>query len=639
MTSSSTPDHPETPVPEGRRWLFRVFLVVVLVGLAAVGWASLSLRWQTEGDQSRSVATLVALATQVNSLPSPLSTQPEPSPSLTSSPLPTRSGPLGTIVYAARQGAYSHLWAALPGEASPSLLTQGDFNDKDPAVSPDGSQLAFASNRDGAWDLYTLNLSSGAVRRLTETPAYDGHPTWSPDGRWIAFDSYSGSDYDIWILSVDGGQAPIQLTNHPAKDISPTWDPAGGRRIVFVSDRDGSEDLFMADLDQPQERFTNLTHSPGVDEVQPAFGPDGNRIAFSVNVGGVDLIKGLDLRQIDRPAVEIGQGRAPAWSPDGSMIVAEMVSAQESRLIGYGLDGSIISPASVSQPGAGLRANWTEGGYASVAVPQPGEAGTEGARLPDTGTPERAAGRLSLVDLRGVNAPHATLVGDANQAFQALREAVAQRAGWDFLGRLDDAFVGLNDPLPPGFAYNDWLYTGRAFTVAKDVLDAGWFVVVREDIGGQTYWRLYVRANEQDGSEGEPLRRHPWDFSARFDGDPNHYDRGGAPMKAIPTGYFVDFTTLAASYGFERQPALPNWRTFYAGARFDEFAYTQGLDWVTAMLQLYPASAIATPTRYSTPTLTPTNTPRPTPTPWWWRWRTPTASPAPPTAAPLPTSP
>jgi TolB protein len=244
-----------------------------------------------------------------------------------------------------------------------------------------------------------------------------------------------------------------------------------------------------------------------------------------------------------------------------------------------------------------------------------------------------------LVDLRGVNAPHATLVGDANQAFQALREAVAQRAGWDFLGRLDDAFVGLNDPLPPGFAYNDWLYTGRAFTVAKDVLDAGWFFVVREDIGGQTYWRLYVRANEQDGSEGEPLRRHPWDFSARFDGDPNHYDRGGAPMKAIPTGYFVDFTTLAASYGFERQPALPNWRTFYAGARFDEFAYTQGLDWVTAMLQLYPASAIATPTRYSTPTLTPTNTPRPTPTPWWWRWRTPTASPAPPTAAPLPTSP
>ncbi len=218
--------------------------------------------------------------------------------------------------------------------------------------------------------------------------------------------SYSGSDYDIWILSVDGAQAPIQLTNHPGKDMSPTWDPAGGRRIVFVSDRDGSEDLFLADLDHPQDRFTNLTRSGATDETDPAFSPDGTRIAFAVNLGGVDLIKSLDLGQVDRPAVEIGQGRAPAWSPDGSMIVAELVSPQESRLIGYGLDGTGISPVSVRQPGAGLRATWTEGGFASFTSPV-ATSGTDGVRLPDTGTPEKAAGRLSLVDLRGVRAPNA----------------------------------------------------------------------------------------------------------------------------------------------------------------------------------------------------------------------------------------
>jgi TolB protein len=98
----------------------------------------------------------------------------------------------------------------------------------------------------------------------------------------------------------------------------------------------------------------------------------------------------------------------------------------------------------------------------------------------------------------------------------------------------------------------------------------------------------------------------------------------------------VDFTGLAEAYGFERQPALINWRSFYPGARFNEFAFTEGLDWRSAMLQLYPAEAIATPTAFSSPTPTPTNTRWPTPTPWWLRWRTPT--PVPPTITPIPSA-
>jgi TolB protein len=639
VSSASDPERSTQAERLNRSGAFRLFLVLVLAGMAALGWASLSLHDQAAGDESRSLATLVALATEVNKSPSPAAATIAASPSVTSSPPATREGPLGTIVYAARQGAYSHLWAVLPGESTGTLLTNGEYDDRDPSVGPDEKTVAFASNRDGAWDLYALDLLNGETRRLTQTAGFDGHPTWSPDGRWIAYDSYSGSDYDIWILSTDGSQAPIQLTNHPAKDINPTWDPGSGRRIVFMSDRDGSEDLFMAALDRPEDRFTNLTHSAELDETDPAFSPDGSRLVYSTNVGGVESLRSIDMENPEHPAVQIGQGRAPAWSPDGTMIVAELVSPQGARLVGYGFDGTTLTPVSVSQPGEGLRASWSKGGYAVLTQAYPDE-GEEGVRLPDTATPERLSGRLSLVDLRGVNAPNATLVGGADEAFQSLREAVASRVGWDFLGRLDHAFVGLNDPLPPGFAYNDWLYTGRAFSVTKEAANAGWLYAVREDLVGQTYWRLYVRTNKQDGSEGEPLRRHPWDFSARFDGDPNHYDQGGAPMKDLPTGYFVDFSSLAAAYGFERQPALPNWRTFYEGARFDEFAYTQGLDWVTAMLQLYPASAIATPTRYSTPTVTPTRTPWPTPTPWWWRWRTPTASPTAPATPPaIPSAP
>ena len=111
-------------------------------------------------------------------------------------------------------------------------------------------------------------------------------------------------------------------------------------------------------------------------------------------------------------------------------------------------------------------------------------------------------------------------------------------------------------------------------------------------------------------------------------------ERGGQFAPILP-GYWVDFTVLARSYGWERQPALPNWRTYFAGARFTEFVLTGGLDWYNAMLELYPPEALVTPTPRLPPTATLTRTPRPTttsgPSP------TPTISPTA-TSTPLPTS-
>ena len=156
--------------------------------------------------------------------------------------------------------------------------------------------------------------------------------------------------------------------------------------------------------------------------------------------------------------------------------------------------------------------------------------------------------------------------------------------------------------------------------------NAGWMVAVREDFGAQTYWRLYLRAQLQDGSLGEPLRSQPWDLSARYNLDPKVYEQGGT-YSDVPPGYWVDVTALAIQYGWERVPALPNWRTFYRGARFTEFALTGGLDWYSAMLELYPPDVLVTPTRVLPPTLTPTRTPLPTWTPLPTRTPRPTFTP------------
>ncbi|MBI3738025.1 MAG: hypothetical protein HY258_03145, partial [Chloroflexi bacterium] len=185
----------------------------------------------------------------------------------------------------------------------------------------------------------------------------------------------------------------------------------------------------------------------------------------------------------------------------------------------------------------------------------------------------------------------------------------------------------------------DWLYTGRAFAINSLMVNAGWMTVVREDIGAQTSWRLYLRAQIQDGSRGEPIHNPPWDLNARYELDPKTYEAGGQ-YAATPSGYWVDFTALAQAYGWERLPALPNWRNYYAGARFTEFAKTDGLDWYSAMLELYPAEALLTPTPVLPPTATPSrtpipsSTPGPTRTPLWTLTPSLTPTPRPPTNTP-----
>lgn len=611
-------------------WRFRLTLLLSAVLVGGLGWAGLM---ALAGPAAPTPdPTLWALGTALASLPSATPVDPFATPEPSDTPAPTRSADFGTLIYAARESGRTRLFAHTPGDAHPIPLTAPEEEARDPAFSPDGRWLAYAARDGGAWDLYMLDLHTLETVRLTDTPGYDGSPTWSPDGRWLAYETYQDGDLDLWVLPVDGGQAPIQLTNQPGLDLSPSWDP-NGRRIAFVSDRDGSLDIFLADLDNPDERFRNLTHSPDVDEIDPAFDDSGTLLAYSVRREGLEELVVVDLRDPAAGARSIGQGRQAAWSPDGLTLAAILRTAGGAHLVTYPVAGAGLIPLGLQPAGEPQSITWSAAGL-------PAEAAAYGQSLP-AASPRfappaaPAEGRERLVEIEGLAPPHNLLSERALEPFLRLRERVTRAAGWDFLASLEHAFVGLNDPLPPGYAYNDWLYTGRAFAFHQAAFQAGWVELMREDIGGLTYWRVYVRVIPQDGSLGEPLRERPWNFEARFGGDPAAYDRGGGFRPAVPAGYYIDFTRLAADEGFTRLPALSNWRTFYPGARFNEFAYTEELDWNAAMLELYPAEAIRTPTPYRTLTPTPTITPRPTATPWWLYWRTPSATPTP---SPTPTA-
>lgn len=630
-SKSSQPRKAESS-SNARLWIFRSFLLFVLMLITALGWYSVNLQGQEPLGQID--PEIAALATEV-ALQSP--TQAESATPVqieSATPMATRVTPLGTLIFTQRDGGHSHIWAFATGDSDPVPLTWGSWDDRDPAIDPTGERLAFVSNRAGAWDLYLLELRTGEIRQLTYTPGYEGHPTWSPDGVWVAFEAYYDGDFDIRIIPIDAGQDPIQLTNHPANDTDPTWDPAG-RRIAFVSDRDGSPDIFIANLDQPDNRFINLTQSVNIFEGHPIFNADSTWLAFTQVESGRTDIHLRDLSDLSRPAIPLGAGEHPVWSPDGSSLAAIVRSSQKTHLVSYAVEGTLpLIGFPLSAPVYQLA--WTRHALPIEAVVRSAEWRPPEPLFTVDLSASADQARTTLVALAGVVAPNPALSDAVNDAFEALRQRLTSELGWDFLGTLQHAFVGINDPLPPGLSYDDWLYTGRAFAFNSDAVEADLVKIVREEFAGQTYWRVFVRTALQDGSQGEPLRYYPWDFASRYSGDPQAYDQGGSLAERPAQGYFLDLTQLAMDFGFERVPAMQNWRTYYPGTRFNEFVFRQNLDWLTAMLELYPLSAIVTPTPFLTSTPTPTRTLRPTPTPWWWRWQTPTPS-ATPFIAPTPT--
>ena len=124
---------------------------------------------------------------------------------------------------------------------------------------------------------------------------------------------------------------------------------------------------------------------------------------------------------------------------------------------------------------------------------------------------------FNIITLEDIVAPHAQMHDMVDESFYAFQEALAMQVGWDLLSSLENAFVPLTTYLSPGMR-EDWLYTGRAFSFNPLPINAGWIAVVGEDYGPQTYWRVYLRARFQDGSQGRPLTDLPWDFNARFQG-------------------------------------------------------------------------------------------------------------------------
>lgn len=212
-------------------------------------------------------------------------------------------------------------------------LTQHAAQDDSPTWSPDGTQIAFWSNRNAQAGIYIMDVYSGAVRRLPlSAGATATNLAWSPDGTRLAFANHFSNQDTIYIVDADCREncdnRVRRIVNLDANDTAPTWSP-DGRELAYVSNWawSSSWQVFLVGADGGNAR--ELTRA-GMFSAWPTWSPDGELIAFSsqrreargwqIYVIKAECAGLLRVRCAAQRLTDAHDARGLAWSPDGRWI-------------------------------------------------------------------------------------------------------------------------------------------------------------------------------------------------------------------------------------------------------------------------------------------------------------------------------
>jgi Tol biopolymer transport system component len=194
----------------------------------------------------------------------------------------TFPGNNGKIAYDTDRDGNFEIYSMNPDGTSKTRLTNNAARDVSPAWSADGTKIAFVSNRDGNFEIYKMNADGTGQTRLTTNTAYEDQPSWSPDGTKIIFVSGRDGNNEIYTMNADG-TAQTRITNNAASDVSPAWAP-DGTKLAFESNRDGNNEIYKMNPDGTSQ--TNLTNNAANDEL-PKWTPISTYILFDSSRTGI----------------------------------------------------------------------------------------------------------------------------------------------------------------------------------------------------------------------------------------------------------------------------------------------------------------------------------------------------------------
>jgi Tol biopolymer transport system component len=269
--------------------------------------------------------TLASVVTQAVVPTRPPTDTPTPLPAVTPSPTPPVivARTLPSIAYQSRErrdtGWFVYVMDSDGSNRTRLVEGQTEFLSA-PTWSPDGSQIAYVSDRDGNPDIWVMNSDGSDQVNISNHKAKDHSPAWSPDGEWIAFASVRDSLYwELYLMRPDGSDVQRLTWWEDASDLSPVWSP-DATRLAFASKRDGNWEIYTMDRDG--SNLQRLTNAPA-DDTNPAWSPDGSRIAFESTREGyaeiyvIPIVGGEAINVSNAP---FSSEHGPTWSPDGGRI-------------------------------------------------------------------------------------------------------------------------------------------------------------------------------------------------------------------------------------------------------------------------------------------------------------------------------
>lgn len=216
-------------------------------------------------------------------------------------------------------------------------------SDFDPIVTPDGRSLIYASTQHRPTaDLYTKSINGAVVTRLTDDPAQDVMPSISPDGSTIAFATDRNGSWDIFLMPAEGGNK-IQITNESAHDLHPTWSP-DGTKLAFcrLGQQTGRWEIWVTDVASdhgaqfigfglfPEWSPVAASGIDGADKILFQRSRERGDRAFSVWTIDYQPNPGTAGRETE---IASGADQAlinPTWSPDGQFVCFAAVPYSQS---------------------------------------------------------------------------------------------------------------------------------------------------------------------------------------------------------------------------------------------------------------------------------------------------------------------